>query len=371
MASFLQNLFKKKSTSVIGIDIGSSAIKVVQLTKHKGKAILETYGSLALGPYVNLSIGQVVNMPATQIASVINDLVREANVTTRMCGISIPLRSSLVTLMELPALDNKKLELMIPLEARRYIPVPISEVTMDWWVIPKNEDERELDFVDSDNAKEHIPKTEVLVVSIHNEILNTYNQIVKEAGLESSFFEIEMFSTIRSLIDQEPSPIMVFDMGASSTKLYIVERGVVRQSHVINKGSQDVTLSIASGLQIPVDRAEKIKRNLGKNPEADEKTVYEIISLTLDYVFSEASGTILNYEKRANKTISKMYLTGGGVAMKGMYEYARARFQTEVVLGDPFGKIEAPAAFQSILHATGLDFAVAVGIALRKLQEVD
>lgn len=375
MSNFLQNIFKQPSESVIGIDIGSASVKVVQLRKKKGRAILETYGELALGPYAGLAIGQVTNLPAEKIAEAIKDVLREANVTSISAGISIPFKSSLVSLIDLPQAEPKQLKEMIPLEARKYIPVPISEVTMDWWIVP-SESDHELDFVESDDDNDRakaaeLKKVQVLVVSIHNDVLSTYTKIVQDAALNTSFFEIEMFSSTRSLITGETNPVMIFDMGASSTKIYILERGVVKYSHIINKGSQEISMSISRGLNITFDRAEHIKRNLGTASPAEEKNVYEIISLTLDYIFSEANSVIMSYQRKFNKTVGRVILTGGGVAMKGVFELAKSNFQTEVIIGDPFSKVEAPAFLENVLKSTGLEFAVALGLALRKLQELD
>ncbi|HEY1037730.1 MAG TPA: type IV pilus assembly protein PilM [Candidatus Paceibacterota bacterium] len=373
MSSFLQNLFKPQDESVIGVDIGSSSVKVVQLRKKKGRAVLETYGELALGPYAGLAVGQVTNLPADKLAEAIKDVLREANVTSVSAGVSIPFKSSLVSLIELPHAEPKQLQEMIPLEARKYIPVPISEVTMDWWIVPTGSNE--LDFVESvdeeNNAvQQATQKTQVLVVSIHNDVLSTYTNIVKGAGLNTSFFEIEMFSSTRALLSGETLPVMIFDMGASSTKVYILEKGVVKYSHIINKGSQEITMSISKGLNVTFDRAEHIKRNLGTSSPAEEKNVYEIISLTMDYIFSEANSVIINYQRRFNKAVGRVILTGGGVAMKGVFELARANFQTEVVVGDPFLKVEAPAFLEDVLKVTGLEFSAALGLALRKLQEL-
>jgi type IV pilus assembly protein PilM len=304
--------------------------------------------------------------------------MRESNVTSLSSGISIPFRSSLVSLIQLPAVPEKQLQEMIPLEARKYIPVPINEVTLDWWVVPGDTDPS-LDFIDAETdeqtttTKSAIPdqkKTDVLVVSIHNEVLNNYNKIVKAAVLDTGFFEIEMFSATRALLSGENAPVMIFDMGASSTKMYILERGVVKYSHIIGKGSQDITVSISKGMTQTFERAEQIKRTLGTGVVPDEKNVFDIISLTLDYIFSEANSVMLNYQKKYNKAVSRVILTGGGVAMKGVFELARANFQTEVVMGDPFAKVEAPAFLDDVLKTTGLEFAVAIGIALRKLQEL-
>lgn len=374
MANFFQNLFKKPGESVLGIDVGSSSIKIVQMRKRKGRAILETYGEIALGPYANFAIGQVTNLPPERIAEALKDVMKESNVTTLQSGVSIPFKSSLVSLIELPVMPEKQLREMIPLEARKYIPVPISEVTLDWWVVPTEHDST-LDFVESDDDQTRLKqaelrKAQVLLVSIHNEVLNTYNTFVQTAGLQADFFEIEMFSATRSLLSGETEPVMIFDFGASSAKIYVIERGVVKFSHIINKGSQDITLSISKGMNVSFDEAERIKRNLGTGVVQNEKDVYEIISLPLDYIFSEASSMVLSFQKRFNKTISKVILTGGGAGMRGVLDLAKANFQTEVMMGDPFSKVETPAFLEDVLKATGLEFAVAIGIALRKLQEL-
>lgn len=374
MANFFKNLFKSSEGSVIGIDVGSSSLKIIQIKKKHGRAVLETYGALALGPYANLSIGQVTNLSPEKIGEALKDLIKESNVTSLIGGLSIPFRSSLVSLIELPALGEKKLQEMIPIEARKYIPVPISEVSLDWWIVPSEHDSS-LDFVENDDESKRIQdaqtkKTEVLVVSIHNDVLNSYTTVVRQANLQDSFFEIEMFSSTRALLSGETQPVLIFDFGASSTKIYILERGVIRYSHVINRGSQEISMTISRSLGVTFDQAEHIKRNLGTGQVPNEKNIYDAISLTLDYIFSEANSTVLNYQRKYNKVISKVILTGGGSNMKGVLEMAKANFQTEVVIGLPFAKVETPAFMDEVLTSIGSEFSVAIGVALRKLQEL-
>src|SRR4051812_10840361 len=123
--TFFGNLFgSKKSKSVIGVDLGSSSIKVVQLRRDGETAVLETYGELALGPYAGGEAGQATNLPADKIAETLKDLLRESSVTTTDSGISIPFSRSLLTLVELPYRDSpEEQKTMIELEARKYIPV--------------------------------------------------------------------------------------------------------------------------------------------------------------------------------------------------------------------------------------------------------
>lgn len=349
--------------AVVGIDIGSSSIKIVEIEKVRGKAVLKTYGELALGPYSGLTIGSIANLANSKLSEALHDILLEAKTTTPNSGMSIPFKSSLVSLIEMPNLPVKQLEEMIPIEARKYIPVPIAEVTLDWWIVPKESKP------DPKNPKD---KTDVLVVSIHNEILSDYNNIVRSNNLNTSFFEIEMFSSTRSLVDNSAAPSMVIDMGASGTKLYVVEKGVLKNSHIFNKGSQDITHSLSKGLSVSQEEAEKIKRNLEKMSKEDRKRVEEIVSLTVDGILAETKSFMQNYKVKYERDIKKIILTGGGVALFGFGELAKKTFgDVDIVMGDSFAKVETPAYLQETLRTTGLQFAVAVGIALRKLQEIE
>ena len=370
--TFFSKIFdKKEEPSVLGIDIGSSAIKIVQIKKKRGQAILETYGELALGPYGGHGIGQAVVLPTEKISEALANLIKEkeVNITTNKCGLSIPFASSLMSLVEMPQVSDKQLAIMVPIEARKYIPVPISEVMLDWSVIPKSE--VGLNNVESQGigepSKPLTPKIDVLVVAIHNDTIARYKEIVAKIDLDASFFEIEIFSTMRAVLDDSLSPVMILDMGAASTKVYIVERGIVRESHTINRGSQDITLTLSSSLGIPPDKAEIMKRQLGVT--GGDKTFTEVITLTLDFIFAEANQTLLSYEKKYNKAVSKVILVGGGSALKGVAPLAEVSFKTPSVTGNPFNKLSTPAFLENVLKETGPEFAVAIGLALRRLAE--
>jgi type IV pilus assembly protein PilM len=369
----VKNILNPLSKNVVGIDIGSSSIKIVELEKKKGRAVLKTYGEIALGPYGGAAVGQVVNLNTERTSEALHDILKEARASTPNSGMAIPFKSSLISLIEMPALPEKQLEEAIPIEARKYIPVPISEITLDWWIIPKDDtriDRRSTNDQSTDQSQTVKEKNDVLVVSIHNEILNDYNNIVKTNNLNTSFFEIEMFSASRALVEDEKDTLMILDMGASGTKLYVIHRGVLRNSHIINKGSKDVTSTIARSLSISDEEAEKIKRNIANLEEADRKSVNDMISLTVDGILAETENFINNFHHRSGHQIKKIILTGGGVAQSGFRELVEKKFKTEVSVGNPFSKVDAPKVLAETLKSTGLEFAVAVGIALRKMQEL-
>ena len=163
--------------------------------------------------------------------------------------------------------------------------------------------------------------------------------------------------------------VMVLDFGASGTKLSIVENGVVKGSHSVGRGSQDVTVALSTALGVTISQAEEMKRIYGLLGKPDDSGIKETIELSTDYIFSEVNRVLLNYEKKYNKTIGKIILTGGGVLMKGFKERAAERLQSDVIYGDPFAKVEAPAFLSELLEEAGPEFAVAIGLALRKLRD--
>lgn len=358
--AFLDFLSPKKEKSVIGVDIGSSSLKVVQLRKEGGRAILETYGELALGPYGGGEVGQATNLSPEQISETLKDLLREAKVTTKSCGVSIPFSRSLLSLVELPYRKNaQEQKTIVELEARKYIPMPMSEVQLDWFIVPELEPSSE-----KDGEKEK--KVEVLIVAVHSDELTLLQSVIAGAGLEASFYEIEIFSTIRAVVDEPVKPVLVLDIGAASTKIYVVEHGVVALSHSISTGSQDITRAIAVSSGVSISRAEAVKKEEGLEGSAEQGGA----ELVFSRIFSEARRVLMQYETSHSKSIVSIVLAGGGGVTRSLGAYAKNIFSIDVRVADPFTKTEAPAFMRPILQEIGPEFAVAVGLALRKLEEI-
>jgi len=358
--SFLDSILGsgKKGKSVIGVDIGTSSIKVVQMRRESGAAVLETYGELALGPYAGGEIGTATNLPAEKIAESLKDLLREANITSKDAGISIPFSRSLMKLIELPRVASaEEQRTMIQLEARKYIPVPVTEVQLDWFIVPEY----------SAPGSTPSTKVKVLVVAVHNDELSLLQTVVTQAGVLASFYELEIFSTIRAVVDEPVRPVLILDIGASATKVYIAEQGVIAVSHSITLGGQDVTRAIASATGVPLSKAEQLKLEQGfSSAQGYEKKTVELV---YSRIFSDAKRVLIQYEAIHKKAIGVLYLTGGGGITKELAAYASAFFNMEVRIGDPFGKTTAPAFMRPVLAEIGPGFAVAVGLALRKLEE--
>jgi type IV pilus assembly protein PilM len=371
VSKIFSSLSKPKVQSVIGVDIGASSIKIVQLRLARGAAVLETYGEIALGPYAKIPIGKAVKLPPEEIGKALTDLMREANVTARQGGVSIPFSASLITVLDLPKVDDEQLKRMVPIEARKYIPMPVSEVALDWFLIPK--DESSQGAFDKIKGEQKVKGQEVLLVAIQNSMLTSYQSIAHACSVTAQFYEIEIFSAIRSSVGHGLAPTVFVDIGASTTKIYVVERGVIRFTHLVTLGGQQITETLARSMGWEFDKAERIKRERGLldssaySLDENERIKTALLS-TLDRVLSEVSKVLLSYGQRYNKNVSHVVFAGGGASLPGLSDMAKNVLSAEVEIANPFGKTEAPAFMGPVLRQIGPGFAVSVGLAFRALR---
>jgi type IV pilus assembly protein PilM len=267
---------------------------------------------------------------------------------------AIPSNASLIFTISLPpALSQKQMTEIIPLEARKYIPVPINEVSLDWWILPEPGDQ-------------NTTKTDVLVVAIHNETMRRYSDMSRSMDLNTSFYEAEIFSSIRAAFFRELSATVLVDFGAAKTKVAIVEYGLVRDFHIINKGSQDISNAISTALSVSFIKAEQMKREMGLH--AEDGAIREASEFIVDYIISELSGFILNYERMYGKLVTKVVVSGGGSLLIGLTERMSTKLNLPVDLSTPFDRLETPKVLDPVLRRIGAEFAVAIGLALRKVQ---
>lgn len=376
MANILKNIFSGlgKMTPgggenyAVGIDIGTSSIKVAAIKKKGGKAVLETYGAIALGPYAGEPAGSVASLPIDKVVEALKEVLTESQASGKEVALAIPIQSSLIFTIELPAaIGEKELASVVSTEARKYIPVPITEVSVDFFILPKKEASYE-EMNTPELAEVSGGKISVLVVATQNDAVGKYRSIISQCDLAAAFFEIEIFSSIRANFEHELSPALLIDFGASRTKLSLVEFGMVKNYHTIDRGGADITNSISKSLGIPFAEAEKMKKEFGLFGNPADKALADIIKVHVDYIFSETRSVLLAYEKKYGRTVSKLICTGGGALMKGLPEVAATNFRAEIEVGHPFSKVAAPEFLEKVLAELGPEFAVALGLALRKLQ---
>jgi len=340
-----------KNDRVVGIDIGSSSIKVVELQEKNGVITLMTYGELQLGPYQNKAVGEVTNLSSENERQAMVDVLRESAVKAENAVFAMPLASSFVTTMTLSALENEDISPRIRVEARKYIPVPISEVTLDW---------AEVDI------KDVVGKTsrDVLVAAIQNDALKRFNNLLLALNFNNPPTEIECFSTIRSLYTPQEPDIAIIDIGAQTTKLYIIHEGLLQRMYRVKDGGSNHTARIAVEKGISFADAEILKRSLSESDE-DYAMAKKQATAGINRTLREFRQVLEEYEARSGGAVSQVILTGGGASFKGMENIVSEGMNRPVSSATPFNKVAYPAFMVDTINEIGTTFTPALGAALR------
>jgi type IV pilus assembly protein PilM len=342
------------SDSVVGIDIGSSSIKVVELKQNKGVITLSTYGEVQLGPYNNHEIGQSVNLSTSQEQAALVDIIRESAVRARNAVFAMPLSSSFVTNVSIEADADADLSSLVRIEARKVIPSSLSEITLDW---------AEVELTKTELTVEK-NRRNVLIAAIQNSALEQFKVLMQFAGLTEPPTEIECFSTIRGLYTSEEQDVAIIDIGAVSAKLYIARKGLLMRMHRIRAGGAVATKQIEQVLEVSFETAEQMKYAADRKTDsfAELKRAHDS---SYDRAFREFRQVLAEYEEKTGVRLDSVHLSGGGALFPGIDVYLAQAINREIILANPFSKVAYPAFMEDIMDQIGPSFTVALGAALR------
>ena len=351
------DFFKKEEVSqAIGLDIGMSSVKVVQLRRERNRIILDTYGEVALGPYGGLKIGQAINLGEEKLLEAIKDLFKESKVTSLNTVMAIDSAAAFVSLVTVPKVTDDELRTMMPIEARKYIPMPLTEVQMDWWHIPQTV-----------RLRDESKSVSVVLAEVANNTLMGYDSLVKKLGLLNVEYEIHGYSLLRSTPPHTHKMVMYVDIGVSNTVLSLVYQGIVLDMHVISRGSQEGTLQLSKALSITLDTAEESKRVFGYLGDESNPYFKDVLELSSYPLFGEVARLSLMFERKYNQTIEGIILTGGGARIPGMLSTYSKTVHIAGRIATPFEQIVVPEFLSEMMEKIGPSYAVAVGCALKKL----
>jgi len=350
-------LFKAKPKSYLGIDIGASAIKLVELEKEEGRHKLKNYAIFSLKEYLKDAWYQTPSesqkLPNEELAEIVKETIKEAKVISQAAYFSLPVYSSFSTLIDFPTMSEKEIETAIPFEAKKYVPVPITEVILDWSIIDSLGQQKGL---------------QVLLMAVPKKIINRYGEVIQLAGLNISALESEIFSLSRALVGNDKSTVILIDVGARSVSLSIVDDGYIRVIGNLEMGGLKLTKTISQQMNISLGEAEKLKKSLSANQAAGQQSAQlkEIIHSVLNAVIFEIKKIIDSYQSKYNRKVEKCILVGGGVQVLGFVDYFINKLGLEVSLGEPFARVIYPPLLEPAIKELGPSLAVAVGLAMRE-----
>lgn len=354
------NLFKSSKTK-LGIDIGTSSIKVVELSQEGGRWKLLNYGMYELhaGDGRSDTARTVMDLSDAEIGQAIQQILTTATMKSRDAVAAVSSFSTFATVIEMPYVSEEDLAKTIPFEARKYVPVPLDQVVLDWSIVG----------VAGEDKKEGAPATpatvEVFLAAVPKDETARYQRIMKAAGIRLVALELENSSLVRALLGNDLSTTAILNVGGRSTSILVVSKGYERLSHNYEIGGYEMTKAIASGLGVSEAQAEAMKRKYGVLDSPENKARPALISL-IDMMIFETKKTIESYEQSRHATISRVVLVGGLANMPGLPQYIKSRIGRDVLIGNVFARLLYPPELAPLVGSLSNTLAIAVGCAMRE-----
>ena len=348
------------SKNCLGIDIGTFSIKIVELSSSGKKKKLLNYiqfqNSSTASPFRTFGKDSSLLL-STEVAEVLDALLKKAKVKTRNAYLAIPDFSTFFTTFSLPLMTEIEIPQAIEFEAHHRIPLPLSEVTFDWRMIESKEEFK------------GVKKLKIMLVAIPNSVIFEYQKLANLIGFNLKGIEPEIFGLTRAISwGRREEVVCLVDIGYTSTTISIIEKGILKQSYSFDISSLDLTKTLVDFLNLGFEKAEKIKEEIGLNPK--EPKVFQALSSRLDFLLKEIqniNNTFLKTEK--NKEIKSIVLAGGSAHLMGLKDYFKNFLEKEIEIFNPFLNISYPEVLKERLEELGPSLSIAVGTALRGVEE--
>lgn len=338
--------------TLIGLDIGSHTIKLIEMERDKDVLSLRSAGS-APTPANALSS----NLPADQkaVASAIRQLMKDTGAKSQDVALALPESQVFTRVIEVPHLSARELSSAIRWEAEQYIPLPLDQVNMDFSIL-------------RDSKETPNNMMEVLLVATPKLLLDKYLTFLELAELTPQAAETEIIATARALARSAANikTVMIVSLGAQTTDLSILREGVLAFTRSISAGGEALSRALIAGLDFNTTQAEEFKRTYGLEQDKLEGKIVTAVKPIMDTILGEMKRAVAFYEeKHKGDRIETIMLAGGTAKLPGMVVYLAENMGIEAQLANPWVGITKDARF-SILDHEGPTFAVAVGLAIRE-----
>jgi type IV pilus assembly protein PilM len=351
----------------LGVDIGTHSVKIVEASKEGGRFRLENYGLFELEDVdKNVASKQVPVAYEQDLAWGIKETLKLAKISSVEVVASIPSFSTFATVITMPFLSEQDIAKTIPYEARKYIPLPLSEVVLDWSIVNVTPPDKQPILPEKKEGRGKQASVEVYIAAVSKDETVRYQNIMKQAGLSLRALELENSALIRALVGNDLSPIAVVNIGGRSTSILIVDQGFERISHNYEVGGYEITKSIARSLNVNFKRAEELKKTMGLKSQ-DSGMVNTAMSSLIDLIVFETKKIIRNYEDAKKTKISRVLLIGGSANMPMFAQYFQEKIGLPISLGNPLARMIFEPRLELIKGELNSTFAVAMGLAMREI----
>lgn len=337
-------------SSFFGLDIGTTAVRVVQLRGNGPVKSLVRYAYVPVDSRIVLSDSK---NDQQRLAQVIRELVEQAQMTTRNVAVGIPSQKVFTAVVDFDRLPNDELAKAIRYQADSLIPTPLDKSKMDWAVI-------------GDSPKDKT-KVEVLLTSVENSFVEQRLDMLESIGLDVVAFEPDNLALTRALIPGDSSQAqMVLDMGSRTSDLVVTVGGAPRLTRSIPTGAESIVRSAAQNLNIDEQQARQFVFKFGMGKDKLEGRIYDAISGTVDVLTGEIDKSIKFFQSRYVQTpVGRIVVTGGASALPEFPLFLANKFAIEVEIGNAWRNVSFAPDRQNELLAVSNHFGVAAGLAER------
>ncbi len=343
----------KKDQLIVGVDIGSHAVKICQLQKIGGDYKLLAIGSANLPPG---AVEDGVLQEPDEVGKAISGLLKNLKIKNSRIGISISGYSVIVKKISLDKMEESALDEYIKSEAEQYIPFDINDVYLDYQQLK------------SKSAADD--RVEIMLVAAKKEVVDDYINMLSELKLNTVLVDVDGFAleNIWETVSGAKENVALIDIGASKMNINIISEGVSVLARDIVVGSEQLTEQIALELEIDYSDAEKIKLGAEeKNKDIDG--VIKIFNQTCTQWVLEIKKAIdLYMANNPDKPLKSLVLSGGGSKVNGLSDYIKNETGLNVYSFNPFEKMtydknKFDPAYISLI---GPEMAIAAGLAIRQ-----
>ncbi len=336
--------------SFFGLDIGTTAVRVVQLRGSGSTKALVRYGYMPLDPKVSLSEAKADQQKVVQT---VRELLDQAGITAREVAVGLPSNKVFTTVVDMDRLSLSELHKSLMYSADSLIPTPVSESKLDWALLGDSPSDQN--------------KVEVLLSSVPNDFIETRLDMLEAIGLNVIAFEPDSLALTRALTPPDnQAPMMVLDIGSKTTDIVITMAGAPRLIRSLPTGTDAIIRSALQNLNIDEKQAQQFVFKFGLGKEKLEGQIYNAIIGTVDLLVNDIEKSITFFLTRyTNLKLDRIIVTGGASVLPEFPLYLANKFGLNVEIGNAWRNIAFPADRQNELLSVSNHFSVAAGLAER------
>ena len=349
-------MFKKGfgKKNLVGVDIGSSSVKAVELQGKAGSLQLVSLG------YENLQADSIVDgqiMELNDVSNVITNIFREHQIKTDRIAAGVSGHSVIVKNIVVPQMSADELEESIEWHAEEHIPFDIADVSLDYQVTGSSQD-----------------ALHVLMAACKRDKVANLKQAIQLAGKQPAVIDVDAFA-LQNCYEVNYQPVAgevvaLLNIGAATMNINILSGSKSVFTRDVSVGGSQYTSLLQKELDLTLEQAEAVKRGMPPPEGKEIQGIEPILEAVSDVLALEISKTMDFYRATAEEgdgAVKKILISGGGSKLTGLPEYLANRFEIPVEVLDPFRqiKVDARRFDPDYMREVVPEMAIAVGLALR------